>query len=59
MIFREKTAILFCLSFTMDHSKFISSIQKEEFISEFKDSADYFIQQQSLIYMCIMKYQIL
>ena len=32
----------------MDHSKFIASIQKEEFISSFKSSANYYIQQQSL-----------
>ena len=32
----------------MDHSKFIASIQKEEFISSFKSSAYYYIQQQSL-----------
>ena len=35
----------------MDHSKFIASIQKEEFISSFKCSANYYIQQQSLNYM--------
>ena len=29
----------------MDHSKFIASIQKEEFISSFKSSANYYIQQ--------------
>ena len=42
MIFREK--MQFCLeiktcdplNYTMDHSKFIASIQKEEFISSFK-----------------------
>ena len=28
------------LTFTIDHSKFIASIQKEEFISAFKGSAD-------------------
>ena len=38
------------LNFTMDHSKFIASIEKEEFISAFKGSADYYIQQQSLNY---------
>ena len=43
----------------MDHSKFISSIQKEEFISSFKSSANYHIQQQSLTYMYMMKHQIL
>ena len=32
----------------MDHSKFIASIQKEEFISSVKSSANYYIQQQSL-----------
>ena len=52
------------LNFTMDHSKFIASIQKEEFISAFKGSADYYIQQQNLNYMynnniIIMKHQIL
>ena len=39
------------LNYTMDHSKFIASIQKEEFISSFKSSASYYIQQQSLNYM--------
>ena len=39
----------------MDNSKFIASIQKEEYIS----SVDYYIQQQSLNYMFIMKHQIL
>ena len=34
----------------MDHSKFIASIQKEEFISSFKSSANYYIQLQSLNY---------
>ena len=49
MIFRERTAICLeiktCdpLNYTMDHSKFISSIQKEEFISSFKSSANYYI----------------
>ena len=43
----------------MDHSKFIASIQKEEFISSFKSSAYYYIQQQSLNYMYMMKHQIL
>ena len=33
------------LNYTMDHSKSIASIQKEEFISSFKSSANY-IQQQ-------------
>ena len=47
------------LHFTMDHFKFIAPIQKEEFISAFKGSADYYIQQQSLNYMYIMKHQIL
>ena len=60
MIFREKTAICLeiktCdpLNYTMDHSKFIATIQKEEFISSFnmfKSSANYYIQQQSLNYM--------
>ena len=45
MIFREK--LQFCLEiktcdplfYTMDQSKFIASIQKEEFISSFKSSA--------------------
>ena len=46
---REKTAMLLenktCdpLNYTMDHSKFIASIQKEEFISLFKSSANYYI----------------
>ena len=34
----------------MDHSKFIALIQKEEFISSFKSSANYYIQQRSLNY---------
>ena len=33
------------LNYTMDHSKFIASIQMEEFISSFKSSTNY-IQQQ-------------
>ena len=45
MIFREK--LQFCLeiktcdplNYTMDHSKFIALIQKEEFMSSFKNSA--------------------
>ena len=47
MIFREKLQfsleIKTCdpLNYTMDHSKFIASIQKEEFISSFKSSANY------------------
>ena len=36
------------LNYTMDHSKFIASIQKDEFIGAFKGSADKYIQQQSL-----------
>ena len=47
------------LNYTMDHSKFIASIQKEEFISSFKSSANYCIQQQRLNYMYMMKHQIL
>ena len=47
------------LNYTMDHSKFIASIQKEEFISSFKSSANYYIQQQILNYMYMMKHQIL
>ena len=31
------------LNYTMDHSKFIASIQKEEFICSFKSSANYYI----------------
>ena len=34
------------LNYTVDHSKFIASIQKEEFISSFKSSANHYIQQQ-------------
>ena len=49
MIFREK--LQFCLeiktcdplNYTMDRSKLIASIQKEEFISSFKSSANYYI----------------
>ena len=60
MTLREK--IQFCLeikacdplNYTMDHSKFIASIQKEEFISSFKSSANYYTQQQSLNYMYIV-----
>ena len=47
------------LNYTMDHSKIIASIQKKEFISSFKSSANYYIQQQSLNYMYMMKHQIL
>ena len=47
------------LNYTMDHSKFIASIQKEEFISSFKISANYYTQQQSLNVMYMMKHQIL
>ena len=36
------------LNYTMYHSKFTASIQKEEFISSFESSANYCIQQQSL-----------
>ena len=36
------------LNYTMVKSKYIASIQKEEFISSFKSSANYYIQQQSL-----------
>ena len=43
----------------MDHSKFIAPIQKKEFISPFKSSANYYIQQQGLNYMYMMKHQIL
>ena len=35
----------------MDHSKFIASIQKDEFISSFKSYANYYIQQTSLNHM--------
>ena len=41
----------------MDHYKFIASIQKEEFISSLKSSANYYIHQQSLHYMYMMKHQ--
>ena len=52
MIFREK--LQFCLEIktgdpltcTMDHSKLNALIQKEECISSFKSSANYYIQQQ-------------
>ena len=61
MIFREK--LQFCLeiktcdplNYKMDHSMFIALIQKEEFISSFKSSANYYIQQQSLNYMYMIK----
>ena len=46
------------LNFTEGHSKLIASFQTEEFISAFKGSADYYIQQQSLNYIYIMKDQI-
>ena len=65
MIFGEK--LQFCLeiktcdplNYIMDHSKFIASIQKEELISSFNSSANYYIQQQNLNYMYMMKHQIL
>ena len=47
------------LNFTMDHSKLFASIQKEEFISVFKGSAGYYIQQLSLNNMYTTKHQIL
>ena len=47
------------LNYTMDNSKFVATIQKEEFISLYKSSANYYIQQQSLNYMYMMKHQIL
>ena len=47
------------LNYTMDHSKFIASIQKDELNSSFKSSANYYIQQESLNYMYMMKHQIL
>ena len=47
------------LNYTMDHFKFIASILKEDFISSFKSSANYYIQQNSLNYMYMMKHQIL
>ena len=65
MIFREKLQfyleIKICdpLSYIIDHSKFIALIQKEELISSFKSSAYYYIQQQSLNNMYMMKHQIL
>ena len=65
MIFREKLQFgleiktFDLLNYTVDHSKFIASTQKEEFISSFKSSANYYIQQQSLNYMYMMKHQIL
>ena len=46
------------LNFARDHSNFNASIQEEEFISALKDSADYYIQQQSLNNMYMMKHQI-
>ena len=64
MLFREKK-MQFCLeiktcnplNYIMNYSKFIASIQIEEFISSFKSFANYYIQQQSLNYMYIMKHQ--
>ena len=47
------------LNYTNDHSKFLASIQKEEFISSVKSSANYYIQQLSLNVMYMMKHQIL
>ena len=35
----------------MGHSKYIASIEKEEFISAFKGSADYYIPQQSELHV--------
>ena len=66
-LLRQGKKLQFCLkmktcdplNYTMDHSKFIASIQKEEFISSFKSSDNYYIQQQSLNYMYMMKHQIL
>ena len=46
------------LNHTMDHTKSIASIQKKEFISAFKGSADYYIQQQSLNYTGSIMYLI-
>ena len=43
----------------MDHSKFIASTQKEEFISSLKSSANYYNKQQSLNIMYMMNHQIL
>ena len=43
----------------MDISKFIASIQEEEFLSSFKSSANYYIQLPSLNYMYMVKNQIL
>ena len=36
------------LYFTMDHFNMLASIKKEELISAFKCSTEYYIQQQSL-----------
>ena len=47
------------LNYTMDHSKYIASIKKLEFISSFMSSNNYYIQQQSLNYMYMMEHQIL
>ena len=35
----------------MDNSKLIAYIQKEEFVSSFKSSTNYYIQKQSLYCM--------
>ena len=54
LLFREKLQFIKTggpLHYTTDHSKFNASIQKEEFISPLKSSANYYIRQQSLNYM--------
>ena len=56
--FYIETATCDPLNYTLDYSKFIASIQEEEFTRAFKGSADYYIQQQSLNYMYMVKHQI-
>ena len=64
MIFREKKLQfhlenITCdpLNYTMDHSMFIASIQKDELICSFTSSANYHIQQQNLNNMHMMKHK--
>ena len=47
MLFYLEIVTCDSLNYTMDHSKFIASIQKEEFFTAVKGSAE----QQSLNYM--------
>ena len=57
--FQKLKPVTPALNDSLDYSKLISSIKKDEFISLCKSSANYYIQQQSLNYMYMMKHQIL